>query len=70
VHEHADEWRPCLCTADSASLTIKVLSPVKKGKDRHGYDAILGSTGMARLRLGIDRETGRLYVKRINLHRV
>ena len=47
------------------------MSPVKKGHDRLGYDAILGAPGMAKLRLGIDRVAGRLYVKqRTSLRRI
>ncbi len=51
-------------------LIIKVLSPVRKGNDNGNYDTILGSTGVVRLGLGIDRESGRLYIKKRNcLHK-
>ena len=53
-----------LC-AGSSPLTIKVLSPIFKGKDRLDCDAILGAPGMAKLRLGIDKGTGKLCVKRL-----
>lgn len=36
------------------------LSPVKRGKDKFGHDAILGLPGMRKLSLGIDRITGSL----------
>uniref|UniRef100_A0A7S0WNH6 Uncharacterized protein n=1 Tax=Chlamydomonas leiostraca TaxID=1034604 RepID=A0A7S0WNH6_9CHLO len=62
---------PPMAEAGSEPLAIQVLSPVRKGKDRHEFDAILGATGMAKLRLGIERDSGTLYVKqRTSLHRV
>lgn len=36
------------------------LSPVKRGRDSQGYDAILGKPGMHKLGIGMDRE-GRLF---------
>jgi hypothetical protein len=36
------------------------LSPVKRGRDSQGYDAILGKPGMHKLCIGMDRE-GRLF---------
>lgn len=57
--------------AGCTQLTIKVLSPIRKGKDRLDCDAILGATGMAKLRLGISKDTGKLYVKKLtSLRRV
>lgn len=56
--------------ASPPALTIRVLSPIRKGKDKKGFDAILGSRGMHRLRLGINKDTGRLYVKRRIGHRL
>ena len=56
--------------ASPPALTIRVLSPIRKGKDKKGFDAILGSRGMHRLRLGINADTGRLYVKRRIGHRL
>lgn len=50
-------------STEGGILKIHVLSPIKKGKDKHGYDAILGSTGMSRLQLGINRETMCMYRK-------
>jgi len=52
----------------SPMLKIKLLSPIREGKDSHGYDAILGAPGMAALSLGIDRDTMRLYRKQTPRH--
>jgi hypothetical protein len=41
--------------------TFKIrLSPVKTGRDRQGFDAILGKPGMKKLGVGMDRD-GRLF---------
>ena len=37
------------------TLTIRVLSPICNGKDKKGFDAIIVSQGMHRLRLGIGK---------------
>ncbi len=50
------------CT--TPALSIKILSHVHKGVDRHGYDAILGASGLHRLGMGINKDTGKVYVKR------
>ena len=50
------------------TLTIRVLSPIRNGKDKKGFDAIIVSQGMHRLRLGIGKDTGKLYVKRRTGH--
>lgn len=52
----------------SPMLKIKLLPPIREGKDSHGYDAILGAPGMAALSLGIDRDTMRLYRKQTPCH--
>lgn len=58
--------------AGSDCLIIKVLSPIRKCKDKaKECDVILGKAGMARLRLGIDQATRGLYVKhRTSLRRI
>ena len=53
----------------TSSLKVKVLSPIRVGKCSQGYDAILGLPGMRALHLGIEKYTGRLYVKKRTAHR-
>ncbi len=52
-----------LANADQAagggSMVIKV-SPIKEGKDKYKWDALLGYAGMRKLGLGIDKDTGRI----------
>lgn len=55
--------------ASPAALTIRVVSHICNGKARKGFDAILGSCGMSRLSVGINKDTSRLYVKRRTCHR-
>jgi len=44
----------------------QVYSPVTGGKDKHGYDLIIGLPGMQRLGLGIDHTYHKLVkVKRV-----